>query len=309
MATENKSFQTETPVEDSFTNLLISDQENQINQTLLPSTFNVNSRPYTPKSKRQTKKYIEYYEGRIAESIRDLEKLQKRMPDEELRKLVTDRYHQHIKFFECHIAASNGDLERLRELMIGENHLDPALVHAGIRGGHLDIVKFLLLEALPKKQEFNCDQHGYHAAEGGKFHILDWLYDNHCLRLCFLGDLSIRAAKNGRIKVFEWIETKYEADEDSSISIKRNGMVCATATFFGQFETLKWLRKHGYRWDNRTYRAAEFKKYLVIVKWIKKQQPEWLGKPSTIPFDLSAFSSIYIVRPPGKKWWSDDEEW
>lgn len=101
----------------------------------------------------------------------------------------------------------------------------------------------------------------------------------HCLGIIggFPMDTLMEAAsKEGHIHILEWFETRLQ---QFGIT-KTNPRVCYQAAKTGRLDTLIWLHKHGYPWDDETTREALGNGHLEVLAYARKNGCPWVEEPT-----------------------------
>ena len=105
--------------------------------------------------------------------------------------------------------------------------------------------------------EWNISLTSY-CAGNGYIGLLEWAkemgtpYDYHA---------NVAAAGNGRIDVLEYLDAFYPRGEF--------GDLCTAATQNNHLNTLKWLERHGYTWNIKTWMAAIGNGSIRMIEYLR----------------------------------------
>jgi len=131
------------------------------------------------------------------------------------------------------------------------------ILDSAVRGGHLEIVKYLREIQGVNYGIFTCSG----AAYNGHLEVLKYLRTEFNGSICSWNEHTFSsAATTGRIDVLEWLyENKCPYHKWS----------CVNAIRYNRFDSLKWLREHGCKWDGETVKAAAEYGHVEILKYLR----------------------------------------
>jgi hypothetical protein len=131
------------------------------------------------------------------------------------------------------------------------------------------------------------------AARHGHLEMFQWLHENGCPRHNSLMSLDVsqcehlnilkyafahgytlndrvhkHAAGRGDLEMLGWAHENIPNNQS-------NTFICFCAAQNGQFETLKWLRERGYKWDERVCSGAADAGHLEMLQWARAAGCPW----------------------------------
>lgn len=141
-------------------------------------------------------------------------------------------------------AALGGHLDVLKwakaDGLLAPSGLHAAALTMALRGGHVDILEWV--RSTPILVDGELPHNALRAA------VRDWWFSGMRRESLepTLFAAEWRAGALASVRLLEWLE------EHGGVDLTVDSTACARAAFYGQFATLKWLRRHGCPWDERT---------------------------------------------------------
>jgi hypothetical protein len=185
------------------------------------------------------------------------------------------------------MAARGGDLNLLKFLLTWKCNMDNVCEEAAFHG-HWEIIKWT--QEPENKGIFLWKNACAVAALQGHFEILKWAY----AKLAPLDRVCALASYGGHIEILQWAfqrkipntECYHQAAESGNTHVLNflfenkcplifTTKACYLAAHGGHWETLKWLRDHGFPWDEHTCAFAARKGHFSLLKWAREQNCPW----------------------------------
>lgn len=162
----------------------------------------------------------------------------------------------------CKILAHKGYFETLKWARKHECPWDGTLFEAAAYTGQLEIMKWALKNGCPGI-ESSCITHC--AAVSGHLNVVEWALFNGSM----WSEVSyVAAIRGGHIRIVKWAKRR-------GLAGFYNPMLCTTAAESGSLTQLKWLRRQGCPWDERTCAAASEGGHLDILQWLRSKHCPW----------------------------------
>lgn len=171
-------------------------------------------------------------------------------------KLYSDKFGTYTTKALANMAAEGGFIGVLEWSKEVGCSWDPSVFASGLKGGHVDILKFLKRNACPLP---TGNAAWTAAAERGHVEALQFAYDSKYLHNIKL--LCAVAAKNGHLSILKWI---YEVEGSRHFS----SYTCQQAAMGGFIDIIEWLRGVQCDWEDGACQGALETGRLDTLRWL-----------------------------------------
>ena len=161
-------------------------------------------------------------------------------------------------------ASGGGDLRVLRWLRGGDGHepcpWDPWTYISAAMEGHLGTLRWARAHGCPLPSEWleNCMYD--RIAGSGRLNVLRWMAGQGDIPVLW-GNVSLMAARCGHLRILRWMLRAGRLPLTADL--------CESAASGRRLDVLRWLRRIGCPWDERTCLAAARRGELCMLLWAR----------------------------------------